>query len=162
MATLTSRIEALIAYANETTGMGDKTLGEAVKTLAYGYGTGGYVLIGDIKLRETSNVFTIVTNKNALPKSIMVQITDRTQQATTDFMMLTSTFGGTFFTGMGMAFNRDMTELVYNTSYNTRKDIGEVSGTGQFAVSENAIQFYSITNARTFAADSTYHYEIHY
>lgn len=38
---LTSRIQALINYANETTEAGDTTLGDAVKTLCDGYGHGG-------------------------------------------------------------------------------------------------------------------------
>ena len=38
---LTSRIQALISYANETTEAGDTTLGDAVKTLCDGYGQGG-------------------------------------------------------------------------------------------------------------------------
>lgn len=37
MATLTSQIEALITFANETTGKGDTRLGDAVKRLADGY-----------------------------------------------------------------------------------------------------------------------------
>jgi len=41
MATLTSEIQALITYANEVTGEADTTLGEAVHTLADGYGQGG-------------------------------------------------------------------------------------------------------------------------
>ena len=41
MTTLTSKIEALIAYANETTGKSDTKLGDAVKSLADGYGGGG-------------------------------------------------------------------------------------------------------------------------
>lgn len=40
MATLTSQIESLIAYANETTGKADTKLGDAVKSLADGYGGG--------------------------------------------------------------------------------------------------------------------------
>lgn len=38
---LTSRIEALTAYANEVTGESDTTLSDAVATLAGGYGQGG-------------------------------------------------------------------------------------------------------------------------
>lgn len=40
---LTSKIQTLIDYANETTGAGDELLGEAVKTLCEGYGGGGGV-----------------------------------------------------------------------------------------------------------------------
>lgn len=38
---LSSKIQALINYANETTGAGDTRLGDAVKTLCDGYGGGG-------------------------------------------------------------------------------------------------------------------------
>lgn len=38
---LTSRIQALTAYANEVTGASDTTLADAVATLAEGYGSGG-------------------------------------------------------------------------------------------------------------------------
>ena len=43
-----SEVEALLAYANETTGKTDVNLGEAVKTLADGYGQGGGAKTGVI------------------------------------------------------------------------------------------------------------------
>lgn len=63
MATLTNQIEALIAYANETTGKSDTHLGDAVKSLADGYGQGGgggiKVLNKQITLSSTATKITI-------------------------------------------------------------------------------------------------------
>lgn len=48
---ISSRLAALLAYANETTGAGDTTMGDAIRTLCEGYGGGELVfyekLIGD-------------------------------------------------------------------------------------------------------------------
>lgn len=49
---ISSRLAALLAYANETTGAGDTTMGDAIRTLCDGYGQGGELifyekLIGD-------------------------------------------------------------------------------------------------------------------
>jgi len=45
---LTSRIQALTAYANEVTGESDTTLADAIATLAQGYGQGGGFDINDL------------------------------------------------------------------------------------------------------------------
>lgn len=48
---ISSRLAALLAYANETTGAGDTTMGDAIRTLCEGYGGGELIfyekLIGD-------------------------------------------------------------------------------------------------------------------
>ena len=60
---LTSRIQALTAYANEVTGESDTTLADAVATLAEGYGQGGGYSVDDIALNlEPSG--SIVVNGN--------------------------------------------------------------------------------------------------
>lgn len=57
---LTSRIQALTAYANEVTGESDTTLSDAVATLAEGYGQGGgYSLAGIASKTEPSGELVI-------------------------------------------------------------------------------------------------------
>lgn len=52
---LTSRIQALTAYANEVTGESDTTLADAVATLASGYGGGGTGITDGIVVKGISS-----------------------------------------------------------------------------------------------------------
>lgn len=63
MATLTSQIEALITYANETTGNEDVRLGDAVKSLADGYKGGG-----------TEYPLPTITDADSLPSQLTALI----------------------------------------------------------------------------------------
>ena len=63
MATLTSQIASLIAYANETTGKADTKLGDAVKSLADGYKGGG-----------TDYPLPTITDADALPSKLTALI----------------------------------------------------------------------------------------
>jgi len=62
---LTSRIQALTAYANEVTGESDTTLADAVATLAEGYGQGGItgqVYVEEITYNEEISIYEANTN----------------------------------------------------------------------------------------------------
>lgn len=52
---LTSRIQALTAYANEVTGKSDTTLSDAVASLADGYGSGGTSITDGIVIKSTDS-----------------------------------------------------------------------------------------------------------
>lgn len=56
---LTSRIQALTAYANEATGASDTTLADAVATLAGGYGQGGWSVDGIASNQEPSGAIVV-------------------------------------------------------------------------------------------------------
>lgn len=62
---LTSRIQALIAYANEVTGASDTTLADAVATLAEGYGSGGGYSIEEIASNQEPSGHIVVNGNVA-------------------------------------------------------------------------------------------------
>lgn len=62
---LTSRIQALTAYANEVTGKSDTTLSDAVATLAEGYGQGSgdvQVYVEEITYNEEISIYEADAN----------------------------------------------------------------------------------------------------
>lgn len=52
---ISSRLAALLAYANETTGAGDTTMGDAIKTLCDGYGQGGELIFYESIIGHKTN-----------------------------------------------------------------------------------------------------------
>lgn len=71
---LTSRLQALLTYANNKTGHSDTTLGDAVRTLADGYGQGGSaVASGEITLDSASDRITINHNLGAENVVVIVE-----------------------------------------------------------------------------------------
>lgn len=62
---------ALLAYANETTGVGDTRLGDAVRTLVDGYGQGGSTLDGIPTVTDSSKsmAYMLSAIKNGTAKS---------------------------------------------------------------------------------------------
>jgi len=56
---LTSRIQALTAYANEVTAASDTTLADAVATLAEGYGQGGNTASGEFEVSAETKTGSI-------------------------------------------------------------------------------------------------------
>lgn len=82
---LTSRIQALTAYANEVTGESDTTLADAVATLAEGYGSGGEynfawadATVITIPANTVSNTQDAKTFLNASNNNIIFLLSDLT------------------------------------------------------------------------------------
>ena len=78
---LTSRIQALTAYANEVTGASDTTLSDAVESLADGYGGGGGSLPSSISVidggeftlaSETTSTYHIEHSLGVVPKGFVI------------------------------------------------------------------------------------------
>lgn len=71
-----ARIDALLAFANQKTGAADVSLGDAVKTLADGYGGGGNLPenmeIIEYTPTETSQNFTITHNLGKIPRFVAI------------------------------------------------------------------------------------------
>lgn len=77
MATLTSQIQALIAYANETTGKGDTQLGDAVKSLVDGYGQGdGSYGIAEGEIAIATNL-AVITVEHKVPSTPYLFVVER-------------------------------------------------------------------------------------
>lgn len=56
-----ARLDALLTYANETTGESDTSIGDAIETLCAGYAGGVQILTGIISfipLKETLTIFS--------------------------------------------------------------------------------------------------------
>lgn len=107
MATLTSQIQALIAYANETTGKGDTHLGDAVKSLAERYGgkVKGYTFHSF--LQSDGNAY-IDTNYHTTADCTF----------TLDFTSTNNSGNYCLFgSGNGSAYNNGDFSVWYNTEY---------------------------------------------
>lgn len=68
---LSSKIQALINYANETTRAGDTTLGDAVKTLCDGYGGGGNEGYQEVEYLESNGSQFINLNFGFSPTDVI-------------------------------------------------------------------------------------------
>ena len=67
---ISSRLAALLAYANETTGAGDTTMGDAIRTLCEGYGGGEVVFYESIATDRTAYIDTGVLANGVLSSMV--------------------------------------------------------------------------------------------
>jgi len=147
---LTSRIQALTAYANEVTGESDTTLSDAVATLAEGYGSGGGS--GGLTLLDTvtfSDVRGQRVNINSTWYSTytLILIVPSITLSASDWIYFNTTgenSGGSYFAVSALTFDSDFSSIGSSGRFATLRSTGNSP-----VPSDNFIYYYTYTASKT-------------